>query len=186
VSQAGAAPEPLSLLRALADDDRLRIVGMLALRPRDPADLALLLGITESSVEHHLRILTRAGLVRRSGGMCTLDTHPLRAVMAANAPLREPSNMIPSDATPEQKRVLSAFFDGERLMKIPSQLKKLIVVLERLALEFEPSRTYGEREVNGILSRHHEDVATLRRAMVDHGIFERSRGRYRVLSRRSG
>ncbi|MGH2829144.1 MAG: DUF2087 domain-containing protein [Actinomycetota bacterium] len=172
-------PDPMALLRALADDDRLRVVGMLALRPRDPADLALLLGITEASLEHHLRILQRAGLVRRTGGVCTLDVAPLRAVMAAAAAPREASPMIPEDASPETRRVLAAFFEGDRLVKIPSQRRKLLVVLEALAEAFEPDRTYAEREVNEILSQHHPDVASLRRAMVDEGIVERERGRYR-------
>lgn len=169
----------MTLLRALADEDRLRVVGMLALRPRDPADLALLLGITESSLEHHLRILERSGLVRRTGGVCTLDGAPLRAVMAATATPRETSPMIPPDAAPETRRVLAAFFEGERLVKIPSQRKKLLVVLRALAEEFERGRAYTEREVNAIVSRHHADVAALRRAMVDEGILERERGRYR-------
>lgn len=174
-----SAPEPLSLLRAVADDDRLRIVGLLALRPRDPADLALLLGITEASVQHHLRILRAAGLVRSASGLLVLELKPLREVMAATAQKPPPAVMVPEAATAEQARVLAAFFDGERLTKIPSQRKKLLIVLARLAELFERERTYQEKEVNEILARHHPDVASLRRGMVDHGFFERERGRYR-------
>lgn len=172
-------PDPLTLLRSLADDDRLRLVGLLALRPRDPADLALLLGISESSVEHHIRILRRAGLVRAASGLLVLETKPLRDVMAATAVRPYPPAMVPPGATAEQAKVLTAFFDGERLVKIPSQRKKMLIVIERLAALFEPDRTYGEKEVNEILGRHHPDVASLRRAMVDHGLLERRSGRYR-------
>lgn len=178
-----SAPDPLSLLRAVADDDRLRIVGLLALRPRDPADLALLLGITEASVQHHVRILRRAGLVRQASGMLVLQTKPLRDVMAAHAAPASPPVMVPPAATDEEARVLSSFFDGERLTKIPSQRKKLLIVLARLCELFDRDRTYPEADVNEILSRHHPDVASLRRGMVDHGFFERQRGRYRRIDR---
>lgn len=172
-------PDALTLLRSLADDDRLRLVGLLALRPRDPADCALLLGITESAVEHHVRVLRRAGLVRRSSGLLVLDTKPLRAIMAATADRSEPSAMVPDDAAPERRRVLAAFFEGEQLVKIPSQRKKMLIVIERLAEMFAPDRTFDEKEVNEILRRHHPDVASLRRAMVDHGLLARRSGRYR-------
>ncbi|MGZ4145629.1 MAG: DUF2087 domain-containing protein [Actinomycetota bacterium] len=62
---------------------------------------------------------------------------------------------------------LDTFFtrDG-RLRSIPAQRSKRDVVLDRLANEFEPDRTYEERAVNTILRRFHDDVATLRRELV--------------------
>jgi len=56
--------------------------------------------------------------------------------------------------------------DG-RLHTIPTRHAKLLVVLEHLAQQFEPGRTYDEREVNEILTRFHPDVAALRRYLVD-------------------
>jgi hypothetical protein len=52
------------------------------------------------------------------------------------------------------------------------------VVLERLALEFEPGRRYPEREVNGVLSLWHPDYARLRRALVDERFMDRAAGVY--------
>lgn len=178
---AGVERDAIVLLRALADEDRLRIVGMLALRPRDPADLALLLGVGDAALERHLAILKRAGLVRASGGRVRLDTGPIPAVMAATAEPDPPPVMVPADATPEQRKVLSAFFQGERLARIPAQVKKLRVVLERLAGRFDVARIYTEKEVNEILREHHPDVAALRRGLVDHRFLVRRRDRYRRL-----
>jgi len=56
--------------------------------------------------------------------------------------------------------------DG-RLHTIPTRHAKLLVVLDHLAQQFEPGRTYDEREVNEILTRFHPDVAALRRYLVD-------------------
>ena len=44
---------------------------------------------------------------------------------------------------------------------------KLLVVLDRLAQEFEPGRTYPESEVNEVLNRFHPDHAALRRYLVE-------------------
>lgn len=72
------------------------------------------------------------------------------------------------------QRVLRNFLteDG-RLRSIPSKQSKLLVVLDRLAQEFEPGRTYTEAEVNEILTRFHPDFAALRRYLVEHDFMTR-------------
>lgn len=67
---------------------------------------------------------------------------------------------------------------GGRLTSIPVQLSKRTIVLDYLAQNFEPGRRYKEKEVNEILARYHEDVAALRRYMVDEGFMEREAGVY--------
>ena len=63
--------------------------------------------------------------------------------------------------------MLRAFLDDEgRLRSIPVSGVKRAVVLEYLADHLEPGRTYRERELNGVLRRFHDDVATLRRELV--------------------
>jgi hypothetical protein len=52
------------------------------------------------------------------------------------------------------------------------------VVLERLALDFEPGVHYPEPEVNAMLSAYHEDYAALRRHLVDEGFLDRAAGEY--------
>jgi excisionase family DNA binding protein len=64
-------------------------------------------------------------------------------------------------------RIVQNFFTSEgRLRSIPAQRSKRQVVLDRLASEFAPDRTYSEREVNTVLRRFHDDVATIRRELV--------------------
>ena len=43
-----------------------------------------------------------------------------------------------------------------------------------------PAAQYSEPEVNRALARFHEDVAALRRELVDRGFMERSGGIYRL------
>lgn len=81
--------------------------------------------------------------------------------------------------TPEQERVLHNFLGADgRLRTIPSKHHKLLVVLDRLAQEFEPGRTYPEAEVNEVLQRFHPDHAALRRYLVDEQFLTREGGRY--------
>jgi DNA-binding transcriptional ArsR family regulator len=61
--------ELLRLLRALADETRLRALALIAERPRTTQELAPLLGLTDAGLSRHLRMLADAGLVqtRREG-----------------------------------------------------------------------------------------------------------------------
>jgi hypothetical protein len=72
------------------------------------------------------------------------------------------------------ERVLTNFLGPTgRLRTIPTKLSKLLVVLDHLAQEFEPGRTYPEAEVNEILQRFHPDYAALRRYLVENGFMTR-------------
>jgi hypothetical protein len=76
-------------------------------------------------------------------------------------------------------RVLSNFLtDDGRLRTIPAKHSKLLVVLDHLAQEFEPGRTYAEAEVNETLQRFHPDFAALRRYLVENDFMTREDSRY--------
>ena len=59
----------VQVLRALADDTRLRALRLIAERPRSTQELAPLVGITEAGLSKHLRQLAQAGVLttRRDG-----------------------------------------------------------------------------------------------------------------------
>lgn len=80
--------------------------------------------------------------------------------------------------TAAEGEVLARYTAGNRLVELPAKRSHRVVVLERLALEFEPGRRYEEREVNGVLSLWHPDYALLRRALVDEGFMDRAGGEY--------
>jgi hypothetical protein len=77
------------------------------------------------------------------------------------------------------ERILKAFFDEDgTLHTIPSKRAKLLVVLDRLAQEFEPGQRYEEAEVNLVLKRLHPDHAALRRYLVENGFLDRADNHY--------
>ena len=55
----------VGVLRALADDTRLRALRLIAERPRSTQELAPLVGVTEAALSKHLRTLAEAGLLER-------------------------------------------------------------------------------------------------------------------------
>jgi hypothetical protein len=172
--------ENLSLLfKALSDPARLRILGLLAERPLAGHELAQRLTLTAPTISHHMRRLVAARLV---------DVEPeaqSRIYSLRTDAIRELSGTIFGKdafqpASDEDNAVLRAFFDGSRLRQIPASRKKRVIVLRRLLERFAPGRSYPESEVNELLREAHEDVATLRRELVDYGFMIRDRGIYRI------
>jgi biotin operon repressor len=172
--------DELSLLfKALADPARLRVLGLLAERPHAGHELAERLSLTPPTISHHMRRLAAAGLVDVTpDAQSRIYSLRLGAIRALSQTTE--NDGAPPHASHEDDTVIRAFFDGPRLRQIPASRKKRVIVLRRLLERFESGRTYLEQEVNELLRDTHDDVATLRREMVDYGFMVRDRGIYRV------
>ena len=175
------------LLKVIADETRLRILGALASRAMTGKDLADQLDLTPPTISHHMKKLTEAGVV-------VMESEAQRHWYRLNGDLLLASKRVPLAPVPEaapeaadfdedarfRAKVIRDFFDGERLKEIPAQRKRRVIVLQHILQRFEPDRTYPEREVNAILRPVHDDVATLRRELVDYGYLLRDRGIYQM------
>jgi hypothetical protein len=76
-------------------------------------------------------------------------------------------------------KVLRTFIVDDRLVSIPAQEKKRLVVLGYLLDRcFPEGRPYPEKEVNQRLALFHPDVAALRRYLVEAGLMTRAGGVY--------
>jgi hypothetical protein len=170
---------PDEIVRALADRDRLAISGVLARRDRTADELAAELDLPVRRVKSHLGKLTAAGVVRIAEDRRTyrLDGDTLRQAAELVGPPRE-AGLALRAATDDEEVVLRTFFRRGRLTEIPMKRSKRRIVLERIALEFEPGRDYGETEVNVIVGAFFNDHAALRRYLVDEGFLDRDHGRY--------
>jgi len=169
--------------QALSDKNRLRIIGLLAERPRTGEELSDALGVGAPTISHHLRRLTEAGLVSAVPDqyyrVYSLREEVLRETLAR---LTDRSTLSrvggPAPYYGFEAKVLRDFLKDGRLTAIPRQRKKREVILRHLVRQFEEGRGYSETEVNDILGRHHEDMATLRREMVSYGLLAREGGEY--------
>jgi biotin operon repressor len=168
-----------TLFKALADPMRLQILGLLATRPRAGHELAEETGLTAPTISHHMRRLVDAGLVdfqpEAQSRIYALRMNPLRDFTLST----KSSDESYVDEEPDD-RVIRAFFEGPRLRQIPAARKKRVVVLRYLLQRFVPGQDYPEPKVNDLLREAHDDVATLRRELVDYGFMTRERGIYRV------
>lgn len=179
---------PDDILRALADPERLAIAGRLARGPASAGELSGELALPIARVRKHLNRLASAGVARVHEDRHTyrLDTETLRWAAEQVGPTRE-AGMALGAASDDEETVLRTFFRDGRLTEIPAKEAKRRIVLERIALEFEPGVHYDEKEVNVIVGRFHADHASLRRYLVDehlldreHGVYWRSGGRFDV------
>ncbi|HEY9842215.1 MAG: metalloregulator ArsR/SmtB family transcription factor [Candidatus Sericytochromatia bacterium] len=168
----------LALFKVLADDTRLRILGMVGEKPCAVEELAARLGLKEPTVSHHLNRLREAELVEverdknsRLYRLSPKSLHELSRELLAIDEVVAPEQ-AQADSVWEEK-VLQTFLVNGRLSRIPASRKKREVILLWLARQFEPQRRYSEREVNQLLGSYHEDVATLRRELIGYGWLQR-------------
>ena len=173
------AETPDEILRALADPERLAIVGTLALGDRSPDELARAIGVPLARVRKHLNRLTATGVVRVNDDRHAyrLDPETLRWAAEQVGPPRE-AGLALGAANDDEEAVLRTFFRNGRLTEIPAKEAKRRIVLERIALEFEPGERYDEKQVNVIVGRFLNDYAALRRYLVDEGFLDRDGGVY--------
>ncbi|NWG35332.1 MAG: metalloregulator ArsR/SmtB family transcription factor [Chloroflexi bacterium] len=176
--------EWVDFFKALADSNRLKIVGLLAEKSYSVEELAALLKLKPSTVSHHLSKLAQAELVRSHAesyySVYELDRAVLEEkarALFSQAGLSAVAAEVDMDAY--DAKVLRDFSrrDG-RLKTIPAQRKKLDAILRHVARSFEPGIRYSEKRVNEILSRYHEDTALLRRELVGSGLMKREDGEY--------
>lgn len=162
----------------MTDDDRLKCLAAVVLGARSEAAVAEVTGLTERPVHRAVARLTSAGLVRAAADGLEVAADQIRQAAQVAARMRMEITPASLGATPEQAAVLRGFFDDGRLVSIPVQRSKRLVVLDLLAQQFEPGRLYPETEVNALLGRFHPDFAALRRYLVDEEFLERREGTY--------
>ncbi|MDP9369190.1 MAG: DUF2087 domain-containing protein [Chloroflexota bacterium] len=180
-------------MSVLAHPSALRLLGHLAEAPVTLGQLADRTGFSNHALGSHLGTLVAAGIVNvdrtTSDPIFALDEAALRhldedahALLAGLTRGTAGNREQPSEGSKvsSEEKVIHDFFVGPRLKQIPARRNKLLIVLRHLLRQFDPGREYPEKEVNAILRVAHEDVATLRRDLVDFGFMVRAHGVYRV------
>lgn len=175
--------ELLTFFKALADANRLKIVGLLAKQPCSVEQLAEQLGLTVSTTSHHLSRLAEARLVAaRTEGHYYIYSLQTEVLKEMSQHLSEKENLPKLSAAEEsadafERKVMSSFVDANgRIKAFPAQEKKYIVLVRYALQAFEPGKRYTEKQVNEILQRFNNDTASLRRAMIEYHFMERESG----------
>jgi hypothetical protein len=147
--------------------ERWRGVVAALLNPDLRAALAEIVGddaLTPARRERAVARLEELGLVARDAdGAARFDDGELRAILAVDA--------RPTASGPER------YLDGEgRIDRYPVRAADRQELLAWVAQRvLEPEEVLGEAEFNGRLLAFTDDVAALRRHLVDHALVERTR-----------
>ena len=168
----------LKFMKSLGDAERLKIAGLLGVEALTPSQVSERLGMEPAVVKQHLEQLTASGLAHKQGEAYQLDSQAVekltRQVLAQSHP---PAPQYEGDEF--EVKTLRAYLSRDGTLKsIPTQHKKLMVILNHLAKNFKPGVQYPESQVNQTLRKFHEDTAALRRYMVDNGLLKRDKGIY--------
>lgn len=172
-----------SLFKALGHPVRLLIVNLAEMKPRHNAELAEILNLTTATVAYHLKQLEQAGVLEPEKDLNILNYRLSKAALTGTLAdlvrMPRPALTVTVEKDAYRQKVYKAFFKHGRLVQIPAQRKKREAVLEKIVDVFEPGRPYDEMEVNHLLLEFHDDVASLRRGMIEMGLLTREKGNYR-------
>jgi len=173
----------LNFFKILANENRLKLVGILSQRESSVEELAAVLQLKEPTVSHHLNKLKELNLVQmRPSGNTHLYQLNSEALQELNKTMLTPNQMAnwASEIKLEawEEKVLNNYLEGDRIVEIPASRKKRLVILQWLVKKFEPEVNYPERTLNEIIQRHHPDCATLRREMIGYQLMKRENGIY--------
>ena len=174
--------ELVTFFKALADANRLKIVGLLAEKSYSVEELAALLKLKPPTVSHHLSKLLEAGLVNSRPesyySVYQLDKSVLESKARSMFSQQELSTVASEvDADAYDKKVIKDYSRRDGSLKtLPSQRKKLEAILRYVVKAFDMEKRYSEKQVNEILARYHDDTATLRRELVGFGLMQREGG----------
>lgn len=179
------------LLNALADPERIAILGLLSQGESLVRTVAEARQIPAADAFRHIYEMHHVGLLnlRMAGPENYYRTNPNRIaklqaymsrIMTAptvdETPVSDNAWIDELDWPEEDKKVLREYtFDG-RLTTVQIKEKKWLVVLRWIVQRFEPGTRYTEKQVNAILTEIHKDYATIRRDLIDFGFMQRERG----------
>ncbi len=187
----GQHAELLQLLKTLADENRLRMVGLMSERAHTVSEMAGIFELSEPTVSHHVSKLHGAGLLRlRMAGnqrFYSINEKRLATFKAYVNEIEKPITQSEKEASDSSwidaldwseadKKVLRACTVNERLPRLPTKEARWLIVMRWLATKFQQGQHYTEAEVNAILVEVNEDYATVRRNLVDYGFMRRQRG----------
>lgn len=167
------------LIGLFAEESRVRAFAAVALGADTPAKVMERAGLSLRDTTTALRRLRSQDVITDDGGLAVAYDHFRRLARDT----RTPAETYDS-ADEESETVLRTFVRDGRLVRLPAQWQRKLVVLRHIAERtFEPGVEYPERTVNEKLRAWCEDApvdhVTLRRYLVDLHHLTRQYGLYR-------
>jgi len=172
----------LEFFKALADANRLKIVGLLAQDEYTVEQMAEMLDLRPSTISHHLTRLSKARLVSARSesyyNVYRLETKTLESLsQRLLAQETFPAVTAEVDMDAYDRKVINTFCEPDgRIRQFPAQRKKFEAILRYVIQAFEPGVRYTEKQINEILKNYSDDTASLRRGFIDYKMMQREAG----------
>ena len=165
--------DALSFFKVLANDNRLKILGLLVQQEYTGEELATILSIQPATVSHHLARLAEIGLVsaRAEGyySVYALRAERLRILLdehlSTDAFIHLTNDL---DLQAYENQVLHEYIRPDnQLQEIPNQINRRKVILAHIVRELKPGVRYSEGQVDRILGKIYNDPTALRIELLD-------------------
>jgi hypothetical protein len=182
MNETNNSDEVMTFFKALANIERLKIIGLLAIGPHTIEQASTALHMQVKTVTHCLTYLVGICLVKYIDGTYLLDNEALEAmsrrVLSGSRPHKSPDEF---EGEAFDRKVLSDYIAADgRVKAFPTQQKKMLIVLRHILPVIKPGVIYSEKQINELLQQFNEDTAYIRRSMIDLGWLARevSGGKY--------
>lgn len=176
--------DALSFFKVLANENRLKMLGLLAQQEYTGEEIATILSIQPATVSHHLARLAEIGLVSaRADGyysVYALRAERLRTLsdehLSTDAFIRLTNDL---DLQAYENQVLHEYIQSDnQLQEIPNQIKRRKIILAHIVRSFKPGVRYSEGQVDRILGKIYEDPTALRVELLDQKYLTRDEDGY--------
>jgi predicted transcriptional regulator len=175
--------DSIKIMKALSDPSRLMVMNSLMKKSQYVEELSERLGLAPSTISFHLKKLEEADLVAREKDQYYVMFHANHSIFSMTLNELTRFNNIEKfiqDERIEQYRekVVRTFFKKNKLVQIPAQYKKRVIILKEMLKRFQPGKKYSEQAVNDLISQMYNDHCLIRREMIDAGIMKRENNEY--------
>jgi len=166
----------------LADTSRLQILKSLSKEDMYVEQLAERLNLSSATISSHMKKLEDVGAVQsRREQYYTIYT------LCPDVFLPRIIDLIQKEGDDDlgdereeiyRKKILFTFMSSGKITKMPSQLKKKLVLIEEICRSFDMGKSYTEKEMNLKIADYYDDFCMVRRFFVDYGLFTRENDVY--------
>ena len=169
-------------LRVLNEPARLKMVGLLAMRPRYGEELAEILELSPATISHHLRRLREGKLIRSVKEPPYIRYELLPEVLPRLGQLLEKAGEwaaafgLPSEEVLTQQALRGVLDEEGRVTRLPRSPRHRTLVLRWIVLRFQSGRIYPQREVRRILMEVCRDEEGVLRELVARGWLQQKGG----------
>lgn len=181
----------LHFFKALADESRLKLIGILAAQECSVEELAVLLELKEPTISHHLMKLKQLELVRmRPEGNTHFYQLDQGVLLSITREVFHPDKIASFADDVNLKsweiKVLSTYIEGDfqnpesvqYLRDIPISSKKRLTILKWVIDKFEMGVAYQQDKVDEILKRYYPDSESLLQELINSQLMGSENGMY--------